>query len=55
MAESSPLVLPGSEAESDEDLDLAEEEDILEAEAGDRDMAGVSNEALRKQVGRLHA
>ena len=37
----------GSEAESDEDLDLALEEDILEEEAGDRDMAGVSEEALR--------
>ncbi|XP_005093577.1 claspin isoform X2 [Aplysia californica] len=46
--------LSGSEYDSDENDDLAEEDDILEEEAGDRDMAGVSEEALRNQVGRVH-
>ncbi|XP_059156345.1 claspin-like [Physella acuta] len=46
--------LSGSECESDEDLDLAEEDDILEEEEGDKEMAGVSEEKLREQVGRVH-
>ncbi|KAK3802127.1 hypothetical protein RRG08_050015 [Elysia crispata] len=46
--------LSGSEFDSDENVDLAEEDDILEEEEGDRDMAGVSERKLRDQVGRLH-
>ena len=42
--------LSGSEVGSDENEDLAEEDDILELEEGDRDLAGVSAEALREQV-----
>lgn len=46
--------LSGSEFDSDENLDLAEEDDILEEEEGDRDTAGLSESKLRDQVGRLH-
>ncbi|XP_055878358.1 claspin-like isoform X2 [Biomphalaria glabrata] len=46
--------LSGSEFESDEDLDLPEAEDILEEEEGDKEMAGVSEEQLREEVGRVH-
>ncbi|RUS84956.1 hypothetical protein EGW08_007267 [Elysia chlorotica] len=46
--------LSGSEFDSDENLDLAEEDDILEEEEGDRDVAGISESKLRDQVGRLH-
>ena len=46
--------LSGSEYDSDENLDLAEEDDILEQEEGDKDLVGVSEEALRDQVGRAH-
>ncbi|GFO48259.1 claspin [Plakobranchus ocellatus] len=46
--------LSGSEFDSDENLDLAEEDDILEEEEGDRDLAGVSESKLRDQVGKLH-
>ncbi|GFS22146.1 claspin [Elysia marginata] len=46
--------LSGSEFDSDENLDLAEEDDILEEEEGDRDTAGLSESKLRNQVGRLH-
>lgn len=43
----------GSEYDSDENLDLAEEEDILEMEEGDKDQVGTEEE-LRDQVGRAH-
>ncbi|XP_071080715.1 claspin-like [Haliotis cracherodii] len=45
--------LSGSEAESDEDLDLPEDEDIMEMELGDQDIAMTEDE-LRNQVGRAH-
>ncbi|KAK7103502.1 claspin-like [Littorina saxatilis] len=45
--------LSGSEAESDENLDIAEEDDILEMELGDNDVS-LSNDQLRDQVGRVH-
>lgn len=45
--------LSGSEYDSDENLDLAEEEDILEMEEGDKDQVGTEEE-LRDQVGRAH-
>ncbi|CAL1527770.1 unnamed protein product, partial [Lymnaea stagnalis] len=46
--------LSGSEFDSDENLDLDEEDDILEEEEGDKEMAGVSEEMLREEVGRVH-
>ena len=45
--------LSGSEAESDEDIDLAEEDDIMELEEGDKD-AVANNDQLRDEVGRVH-
>ncbi|XP_061173504.1 claspin-like [Saccostrea echinata] len=45
--------LSGSEYDSDENLDLAEEDDILEMEEGDKDEVGTEEE-LRNQVGRAH-
>ena len=45
--------LSGSEAESDENLDLDEEEDYLEMEAGDNDVT-LNQDELRDQVGRVH-
>ncbi|XP_074650708.1 claspin-like isoform X2 [Tubulanus polymorphus] len=45
--------LSGSEAGSDEDLDLDEKDDVMEAEAGDADFVG-SESHLRDQVGRVH-
>jgi hypothetical protein len=45
--------LSGSEAESDENLDIAEEDDILEMELGDNDVT-LNEEQLRDQVGRVH-
>ena len=45
--------LSGSEADSDEDLDLLEEEDIMEIEEGDKDKVA-NNEELRDEVGRVH-
>ncbi|XP_067680680.1 claspin-like [Haliotis asinina] len=45
--------LSGSEAESDEDLDIPEDEDIMEMELGDQDVAMTEDE-LRNQVGRAH-
>ncbi|KAL5008064.1 hypothetical protein ScPMuIL_013645 [Solemya velum] len=45
--------LSGSEYDSDENLDLAEEEDIMEEELGDKDVVA-SEEELRNQVGRVH-
>lgn len=44
----------GSDYDSDENVDVAEEDDILEEEAGDLDLQGVSEEKLRDEVGRLH-
>ncbi|CAG5119256.1 unnamed protein product, partial [Candidula unifasciata] len=46
--------LSGSEYDTDENVDVAEEDDILEEEAGDQDLLGVSQEKLRDEVGRLH-
>ena len=43
---------PGSEFGSDEDLDLDERDDILEAEAGDAEE--INEDELRDQVGRVH-
>ena len=43
----------GDECESDEDLDLDENDDILEQEAGDQDDIGTEEE-LRDQVHRVH-
>lgn len=43
----------GSEYDSDENLDLDEEEDVLELEEGDKDQVGTEEE-LRDQVGRAH-
>ena len=51
--QSSPFVPPGSEFDSDENVDLSEDEDILETEAGDADDLG-TEEHLRDQVGRVH-
>lgn len=48
------FVFSGSEVDSDEDLDLAEEEDIMELEEGDKDYAGMDKEKLRDEVGRVH-
>ena len=45
--------LSGSEAESDENLDIDEEDDYLEMEAGDNDVT-LDQEQLRDQVGRVH-
>ncbi|XP_064604101.1 claspin-like [Liolophura sinensis] len=45
--------LSGSEYDSDEDLDIPEEEDILMEEEGDKDI-NISEEELRNQVGRVH-
>lgn len=45
--------LSGSEAGSDEDLDLDERDDILEMEAGDNDDVG-SEDQLRSEVGKIH-
>ena len=46
--------LSGSEYDSDENLDLDEEDDIMEAMSGDEDMKDVDEEELRNQVGRVH-
>ena len=43
----------GSEYDSDENLDIAAKDDILELEAGDMDDVG-TEEQLRDQVGRVH-
>jgi len=43
----------GSEYDSDENVDLAEKDDILEQEAGDADDVG-PEEDLRNQVHRVH-
>ena len=43
----------GSEYESDENMDLDVEEDVLEQEAGDADDLG-PEEDLRNQVHRVH-
>ena len=51
--QSCPSLPPGSEFDSDENLDLSDEEDILEKEAGDNDDVG-TEEDLRDQVGRVH-
>lgn len=48
------FLFSGSEVDSDEDLDLAEEEDIMELEEGDKDYAGMDKEKLRDEVGRVH-
>ena len=45
--------ISGSEAESDENYDVDEEEDMLEMEEGDNDVT-LNNEELRNQVGRVH-
>ncbi|WAR20345.1 CLSPN-like protein [Mya arenaria] len=45
--------LSGSEYDSDENLDLAEDEDIMEVEEGDKDMEGVDREKIRDEVGRI--
>ena len=45
--------LSGSEVESDENLDLDEEDDYLEMEAGDNDVT-LNQDELRDQVGRVH-
>ena len=44
---------PGSEADSDEDYDIDEKDDILEHELGDDDQV-MSDSELRDQVGRVH-
>ncbi|KAL3874947.1 hypothetical protein ACJMK2_037896 [Sinanodonta woodiana] len=46
--------LSGSEYDSDENLDLAEEDDILELEEGDKDVEAMDEDAIRNQVGRVH-
>ena len=46
-------LLSGSDAESDEDDDLDDAADIMEMEAGDRDV-NISDEALKNQVTRVH-
>ena len=46
-------MLTGSEYDSDENFDLAEEDDIMEAELGDNDVTATEEE-LRNQVGRAH-
>ena len=43
----------GSEYDSDENLDLAEEDDIMMEELGDNDVTATEDE-LRNQVGRAH-
>jgi len=48
------LCITGSDAESDEDLDLADEEDIMEMEEGDKDVAAMDKDKLRDEVGRVH-
>ncbi|XP_041353626.1 claspin-like [Gigantopelta aegis] len=45
--------LSGSEYDSDENLDIPEEDDIMEMEEGDLDNS-ISEEELRDQVGRVH-
>ncbi|OWF55416.1 Claspin [Mizuhopecten yessoensis] len=45
--------LSGSEYDSDENLDIAEEDDFMEMEEGDKDVT-VGEEELRNQVGRAH-
>ena len=45
--------LSGSEAGSDEDVDLDERDDILEMEAGDKDDVGTEDQ-LREEVGKVH-
>ncbi|XP_033733550.1 claspin-like [Pecten maximus] len=45
--------LSGSEYDSDENFDIAEEDDFMEMEEGDKD-ATVGEEELRNQVGRAH-
>jgi hypothetical protein len=45
--------LSGSEYESDENLDIAEEDDVLEMQDGDLDDVG-SRKALHNQVNRIH-
>ncbi|KAH3845071.1 hypothetical protein DPMN_087341 [Dreissena polymorpha] len=45
--------LSGSEFDSDENDDLAEEDDIMEVEEGDRDLEGVDREKLRDEVNRI--
>lgn len=47
------VVVVGSEYDSDENLDIPEEEDILMEEEGDKDI-DISEEELRNQVGRVH-
>ena len=49
-----PTIFPGSEFDSDENLDLPEEEDIMELEEADKEMANVDQEKLRDEVGRVH-
>ncbi|KAL4238153.1 hypothetical protein ACF0H5_002864 [Mactra antiquata] len=44
--------LSGSEYDSDENLDLAEEDDIMEIEEGDA--TNINEEQLRDEVGRVH-
>ncbi|XP_053401121.1 claspin-like isoform X2 [Mercenaria mercenaria] len=46
--------LSGSEYDSDENLDLAEEEDIMEIEEGDKEAAKMDQNELRDEVGRIH-
>ncbi|XP_060554260.1 claspin-like isoform X1 [Ruditapes philippinarum] len=46
--------LSGSEYDSDENLDLAEEDDIMEMEEGDKDAAKIDQNELRDEVGRIH-
>jgi len=47
------VVFPGSEYDSDENVDVDERDDILEQEAGDADDVG-PEEDLRNQVHRVH-
>ena len=46
--------LTGSEYDSDENLDLAEEDDIMEIEEGDKEAAKIDQNELRDEVGRIH-
>ncbi len=45
--------LSGSEAESDEDVDLAARDDVMELEEGDMDDVGPEDQ-LRDQLGKIH-
>ena len=47
------IVPLGSEYDSDENFDIAEDEDILEMEEGDKDVQ-IPESELRDQVGRVH-